>query len=92
MVFDIDNDEAEEGTQSPIQTQGSAPSGTHSKKQSSTSTKINKSKEDLGSNRGSLIQATISTLFKKVEEKVMLKKLFSENQKREVCWRIFEMI
>ncbi|PON68257.1 DNA-binding protein RHL [Trema orientale] len=71
VVFDVDNDneEAVEGTPLPVQNQGSAPSGTQSKKQSLFSAKMNKSREDSRSNHGSLVQATISTLFKKVEEK-----------------------
>ncbi|EXC07785.1 hypothetical protein L484_002488 [Morus notabilis] len=67
--FDIDSDDAIEGTQSPIQNRQSASSETESKKQSSISIKKNKSREDSSSNHGSLVQTTISTLFKKVEEK-----------------------
>lgn len=68
-VFDIDSEDAIEGTQSPIQNRQSAPSETQSKKQSSISSKKKKSREDSSSNHGSLVQTTISTLFKKVEEK-----------------------
>lgn len=41
-----------------------------SKKQSHSAFSVTTSKEDSHSNHGSLVQATISTLFKKVEMKV----------------------
>lgn len=68
-VFDVDGDDAVEVTHSPKQNQKFALFGTQSRKQSSVSVKMNKSREDSSSNNGSLVQTTISTLFKKVEEK-----------------------
>ncbi|XP_062112800.1 DNA-binding protein RHL1 isoform X2 [Humulus lupulus] len=70
VVFDIDSENEDDvektSPPSPTQNQGSDPSGTKSKKQSSVSSKKNKFGEE---SHGPLVQATISTLFKRVEEK-----------------------
>ncbi|KAM6571248.1 hypothetical protein CsatA_015328 [Cannabis sativa] len=70
VVIDIDNENEDDvektSVPSPSHNQGSDPSGTKSKKQSSVSSKKTKSGEE---SHGPLVQATISTLFKRVEEK-----------------------
>lgn len=68
VVVDIDNEDASEGAQLPKENKECA-SGSKSKKVSQFAS-ATASKEVVSSNRASLVQATISTLFKKVEEKV----------------------
>lgn len=58
------------GAQIPEQNQESSMSEAKSKKQSHSAFSVTISKEDSRSNHGPLVQATISTLFKKVEKKV----------------------
>lgn len=65
--LDIDNKGAVERGQFPEQ--NNAMSVSKSKRLSRNATTATTSKEGSGSNHGSLVQATISTLFKKVEEK-----------------------
>ncbi|KAF4394684.1 hypothetical protein F8388_015590 [Cannabis sativa] len=83
VVIDIDNENEDDvektSVPSPSHNQGSDPSGTKSKKQSSVSSKKTKSGEE---SHGPLVQATISTLFKRVEEKVVFKLLLDENSLR----------
>ncbi|KAF3976267.1 hypothetical protein CMV_000541 [Castanea mollissima] len=67
--LDIDNKGAVERGQFPEQNKLSAMSVSKSKRLSRNATTATASKERSGSNHGSLVQATISTLFKKVEEK-----------------------
>jgi len=64
--LDIDNKDAVERGQFPEQ--NNAMSVSKSKRLSRNATTATTSKEGSGSNHGSLVQATISTLFKKVEE------------------------
>ncbi|XP_030485073.2 DNA-binding protein RHL1 isoform X2 [Cannabis sativa] len=87
VVIDIDNENEDDvektSVPSPSHNQGSDPSGTKSKKQSSVSSKKTKSGEE---SHGPLVQATISTLFKRVEEKTprnsgKLSSLNGSNQK-----------
>lgn len=66
--LDIDNKGAVERGQFPEQNKGSAMSVSKSKRLSRNATTATTSTERSGSNHGSLVQATISTLFKKVEE------------------------
>lgn len=61
VVIDIDNEDDAPGDQLPMENKDSA-SGSNSKKVSQSASAT--------ASRGSLVQATISTLFKKVEEKV----------------------
>lgn len=65
--LDVDNKGAVERGQFPEQNK-SAMSVSKSKRLSRNATTATTSKERSGSNHGSLVQATISTLFKKVEE------------------------
>ncbi|KAL4632906.1 hypothetical protein ACB092_04G084700 [Castanea dentata] len=67
--LDIDNKGAVERGQFPEQNKLSAMSVSKSKRLSRNATTATASKERSGSNHGSLVQATISTLFKKVDEK-----------------------
>lgn len=60
------------GAQTPKQNEDSSLSEAKSKKESHSAFAGTTSKEDSHSNHGSLIQTTISTLFKKVEKKVTL--------------------
>ncbi|XP_022745701.1 DNA-binding protein RHL1-like isoform X2 [Durio zibethinus] len=78
------------------QNQTSLMSATKFRKTSQSTVTVTKSKENLNTNRGSLVQANISTLFKKVEEKrskgsdksssskVPRKKLQFKNSKRKI--------
>lgn len=70
VAHDIDNKDAIERTQFPVQNEESAMSVSKLKGLSHTDTAGSTSKKMLHSNHGSLVQATISTLFKKAEEKV----------------------
>ncbi|XP_061988736.1 DNA-binding protein RHL1 isoform X2 [Rosa rugosa] len=67
--LNIVNEDAVEGAQIPEQNQESSMSEAKSKKQSHSAFSVTISKEDSRSNHGPLVQATISTLFKKVEKK-----------------------
>lgn len=58
------------GAQTPKQNEDSSLSEAKSEKESHSALAGTTSKEDSHSNHGSLIQTTISTLFKKVEKKV----------------------
>lgn len=71
-VIDIDSENPAEKNQSSHEVELSATPATKSPKasQSQSAATKKKSKESLQSKPGSLVQATISTLFKKVEEKV----------------------
>ncbi|KAM1186964.1 hypothetical protein ACFX13_016292 [Malus domestica] len=66
---DIDNEDRMKGAQTPKQNEDSSLSEAKSKKESHSAFAGTTSKEDSHSNHGSLIQTTISTLFKKVEKK-----------------------
>ncbi|CAL2262573.1 unnamed protein product [Prunus armeniaca] len=66
---DIDNEDSVKGAQIPKQNQESSVSEAKSKKQSHSAFAVTTSVEDSHRNHSSLIQATISTLFKKVEKK-----------------------
>lgn len=68
VVVDIDNEDATQGDLLPKENKERA-SGSKSKKVSQFAS-VTASNEVVSSNRGSLVQPTISTLFKKVEEKV----------------------
>ncbi|XP_015581412.1 DNA-binding protein RHL1 isoform X2 [Ricinus communis] len=76
IVLDFDDEDATQGNHFSSQNHASAMSETNSRKLSESAVIATTSKEDLHSNRGSLVQATISTLFnkahgkKKVEEKI----------------------
>lgn len=70
MVVDDDNEGAVEEIQLPKENK-KHPSGSMTKTMSQFAS-TTASKEVSTSDRGSLVQATISTLFKKVEEKVSL--------------------
>ncbi|KAL6281793.1 hypothetical protein ACE6H2_018674 [Prunus campanulata] len=66
---DIDNEDSVKGAQIPKQNQESPVSEAKSKKHSHSTFAVTTSVEDSHRNHSSLIQATISTLFKKVEKK-----------------------
>ncbi|KAK6243898.1 hypothetical protein QUC31_010307 [Theobroma cacao] len=89
--------DAAEDSQIPEQIQTSLTSVSKSRKISKSTVTVTKSKENSKANRGSLVQPTISTLFKKVGEKkeprgsdkssstkVLGKKLQSNNYKRKI--------
>ena len=62
--------DATEDNQVSKQIQTSLTSVTKSRKTSQSTVTVTKSKENSNTKYGSLVQATVSTLFKKVEEKV----------------------
>ncbi|KAE8099917.1 hypothetical protein FH972_017861 [Carpinus fangiana] len=69
VALDNDNKDAVERTLFPEKNEESAMSVSKSKRLSHTATAVTTDKERSSSNNGSLVQATISTLFKKAEEK-----------------------
>ncbi|XP_059453019.1 DNA-binding protein RHL1 [Corylus avellana] len=69
VALDIDNKDAVERTLFPEKNEESATSVSRSRRLSHTATTVATDKERSSSNNGSLVQTTISTLFKKAEEK-----------------------
>lgn len=76
VALDIDNKDTVERTLFPEKNEESAMSVSKSKRLSHTATTVTTDKERSSSNNGSLVQTTISTLFKKAEEKVRSYNLF----------------
>jgi len=68
VVFDLDNEEDAPAHQ--LNQQNKESTGRSKYKEVSQPASVSASTEVKSSNRGSLVQATISTLFKKVEENV----------------------
>lgn len=76
VVLDVDSGNAAEKNGSSKKIQSSIEPVAKNKKISKSAAK---SRDDSGSNHSSLVQATISTLFKKVGKKVRLNRIYYSN-------------
>ncbi|GLT60687.1 hypothetical protein SLA2020_334430 [Shorea laevis] len=81
VVVNIESENPAEKNQFPEDIQVSVTPATKSRKQSQSAVTMNRSKENLQEKPGSLVQATISSLFKKVEEKVIVDSVKSSSSK-----------